>query len=127
MVWRGMHESPGFAALAEALERHVGQAAASIMRAPFGLSDADELTALVRNAGFQEVRVQQRTGVVCFPSVEKFVSSYIAGSPLAGPVSQVDDAARVALIADVRNALGKYTNDTELAFSIGAHLLRAQA
>jgi ubiquinone/menaquinone biosynthesis C-methylase UbiE len=127
MVWRGMHESPGFAALAEALERHVGQAAASIMRAPFGLSDADELTALVRNAGFQEVRVQQRTGVVRFPSVEKFVSSYIAGSPLAGPVSQVDDAARVALIADVRNALGKYTNGTELAFSIGAHLLRAQA
>jgi ubiquinone/menaquinone biosynthesis C-methylase UbiE len=127
MVWRGMHESPGFAALAEALERHVGQAAASIMRAPFGLSDADELTALVRNASFQEVRVQQRTGMVRFPSVEKFVSSYIAGSPLAGPVSQVDDAARVALIGDVRNALGKYTNDTELAFPIGAHLLTAHA
>ena len=26
MVWRGISESPGFAALAEALERHVGQA-----------------------------------------------------------------------------------------------------
>lgn len=127
MVWRGIHESPGFAALAEALERHVGQAAGDIMRAPFSLSDADELTALVRNAGFQEVRVQQRTGVVRFPSVEKFVSSYITGSPLAGPVSQVDDAARVALIADVRNALVQYTNDTELAFPIGAHLLKAHA
>jgi ubiquinone/menaquinone biosynthesis C-methylase UbiE len=125
MVWRGIHESPGFAALAEALERHVGQAAASIVRAPFGLSDADELTALVRNAGFQEVTVQQPTGMVRFPSVEKFVSSYVAGSPLAGPLSQVDDAARAALIADVRNALGKYTSDTELSFPIGAHLLRA--
>jgi ubiquinone/menaquinone biosynthesis C-methylase UbiE len=33
MVWRGIHESPGFAVLAEALERHVGQAAAATMRA----------------------------------------------------------------------------------------------
>lgn len=126
MVWRGIQESPGFAALAEALERRVGQAAASIMRAPFGLSDADELTALVRNAGFQEVTVQQRTGMVRFPSVEKFVSSYVAGSPLVGPVSQVDDAARSALLADIRIALDKYSSDTELAFPIGAHLLRAR-
>lgn len=41
MVWRGIHESPGFAMLAEALERHVGKAAATIMRAPFGLSNAE--------------------------------------------------------------------------------------
>ncbi|MET0873352.1 MAG: hypothetical protein ABWX81_00955 [Pseudolabrys sp.] len=40
MVWRGIGESPGFAALAEILERNIGQAAAAIMRAPFGLSDA---------------------------------------------------------------------------------------
>jgi SAM-dependent methyltransferase len=40
MVWQGIHESPGYAALAEALDRHVGQAAAAIMLAPFGLSNA---------------------------------------------------------------------------------------
>src|SRR4029079_4270111 len=33
MVWQGIHESPGFAALAEALEHHFGRAAATIMRA----------------------------------------------------------------------------------------------
>jgi ubiquinone/menaquinone biosynthesis C-methylase UbiE len=125
MVWRGIHESPGFAALAEALDRHAGQAAASIMRAPFRLSDADELANLVRNAGFQEVTVRQQTGVVRFPSLDRFVLNYIAGSPLAGPIAEVDDAARAALIADVRGALGKYTSDTEVAFPIGAHLLRA--
>jgi ubiquinone/menaquinone biosynthesis C-methylase UbiE len=57
MVWRSIHESPGFAILAEALERHIGQAAAAIMRAPFGLSNADELEALVRTAGFQGVTI----------------------------------------------------------------------
>ena len=97
MVWRGINESPGFAVLAEALERHVGQTAAAIMRAPFGLSNADELTALVRAAGFQGVAIQQRNGTVRFPSIERFVLSYVAGSPLAAPVSQANDAAREAL------------------------------
>jgi hypothetical protein len=126
MVWRGIHESPGFAVLAEALERHVGQAAATIMRAPFGLSNADELEAFVRAAGFHGVAIQQRSGMVRFPSVERFVLSYVAGSPLAGPVSQANDAAREALITDVGNALEKYTSNTELAFPIAAHLLSAR-
>jgi len=112
--------------LAEALTRHVGQAAANIMRAPFGLSNADELAALVRNAGFQDVVIQPRVGTVRFPSIERFVLSYVAGSPLAGPVSQADDPARAALIADARNALGKYASNVELAFPIAAHLLSAR-
>ena len=126
MVWRGIDDSPGFAALAEALDRHIGQVAATIMRAPFALSDADQLAALVRNVGFQDVEIQQRVGTVRFPSVEGFVLSYVSGSPLAGPVLQANDAARDALIADVRDALGKYTSKTELAFPIAAHLLTAR-
>src|SRR5437660_949736 len=126
MVWRSIHESPGFAVLAEALERHIGQAAAAVMRAPFGLSNADELAALVRDAGFQDVAIQQRVGTVRFPSIERFVLSYVAGSPLAGPVSQANDASRGALIRDAQNTLGKYTSNTELAFPIAAHLLSAR-
>jgi ubiquinone/menaquinone biosynthesis C-methylase UbiE len=126
MVWRGIHESPGFAVLAESLERHLGQAAAAIMRAPFGLSNAEELADLVRAAGFQDVAIQQRVGTVRFASVDRFVLSYVAGSPLAGLVSQANDAAREALIADARNALGQYATNTELAFPIAAHLLSAR-
>ena len=51
--------------------------------------------------------------------------SYVAGSPLAGPVSRPDDPAREALITDVRNALAKYASNTELAFPIAAHLASA--
>jgi ubiquinone/menaquinone biosynthesis C-methylase UbiE len=123
MVWRGIGESPGFSALAEILERNIGQAAAAIMRAPFGLSDASKLTNLVGDAGFRDVTVQQRVGTVRFPSVERFILSYVAGSPLAGPVSQANDAAREKLISDARNALGKYATNSELAFPIAAHLV----
>jgi SAM-dependent methyltransferase len=126
MVWRGLDESPGFATLAEALERYVGEAAAATMRAPFGLSNADQLEGLVRNAGFQDVAIQKRVGTVRFASPERLVLSYIAGSPLAGPVSQANDAARAALITDAINALSKYTSSGELAFPIAAHLLSAR-
>ena len=126
MVWRDIHESPGFAVLAEALERHVGQPAAAIMRAPFGLSNADELASLVRDAGFQNIEIQQRVGTVRFPSVERFVLSYVAGSPLAGPVSQASDLARSALIAEATNALARNTNNVELVFPVAAHLLSAR-
>ena len=94
MVWCGIHESPGFEAFAEMLERNVSSAAAVVMRAPFGLSDANELSRLVAGAGFQDIKVQRRIGAVEFPSVDRFVLRYVAGSPLANHVSQANDVAR---------------------------------
>jgi ubiquinone/menaquinone biosynthesis C-methylase UbiE len=127
MVWSNIRESPGFAALAEILERNIGPAAASIMRAPFGLSDAGELTRLVENAGFRAVTVEHRVGAVQFPSVERFVLSYVAGSPLAGQVAQANIAAREKLTDDTTYALGKYMTNEGLSFPIAAHLLAATA
>jgi ubiquinone/menaquinone biosynthesis C-methylase UbiE len=125
MVWGGIQESPGFAAFAEILERNVGPAAATIMRAPFGLSDADELSRLVAAADFRDIAVQRRVGAVEFPTVERFVASYVAGSPLAGHVSQASDAARESLTADTKLALEKYVGSRGLSFPIAAHLLTA--
>jgi ubiquinone/menaquinone biosynthesis C-methylase UbiE len=127
MVWRGIGESPGFQVLAEILETNIGPAAATIMRAPFGLSDVSELRQLVEAAGFRDVEVHQRDGTVQFPSIERFVSSYIAGSPLAGHVSQANDAAREKLRADSAQVLGRHISDRGLSFPIAAHLLAAKA
>jgi ubiquinone/menaquinone biosynthesis C-methylase UbiE len=101
MVWCGIQESPGFDAFAEILERNVSPAAATIMRAPFGLSDANELSRLVAAAGFRDITIQQRVGAVEFASVERFVLSYVAGSPLAAHVSQASDAARENLAKNI--------------------------
>jgi SAM-dependent methyltransferase len=125
MVWCGIQESPGFDIFAMMLERNVSSAAATIMRAPFGLSDATELSRLVEDAGFQDIKVQRRIGAVEFPSVERFVLSYVAGSPLAGHVSQASDAARENLTAETELALEKYVGDRGLSFPIAAHILTA--
>jgi hypothetical protein len=125
MVWCGIEDSPGFEAFAEILERNIGQAAATIMRAPFGLSDANELNRIVAAAGFRDIAVQRRVGAVEFPSVERFVMSYVAGSPLAAHVSQASDVARAKLNADTKVALEKYVGSEGLSFPVAAHLLRA--
>ena len=125
MVWCGIQESPGFEAFAEMMERNVGPAAATIMRAPFGLADANELRRLVAAAGFRDITIQRRVGAVEFPSVERFVLSYVAGSPLASHVWQAGDVARENLAADTKLALEKYVGDRGLSLPIAAHLLTA--
>ena len=90
-----------------------------------GLSNADELSRLVAAADFQNITVQRSAGTVEFPSVERFVSSYVAGSPLAGHVSQASNAACEHLAADTKMALEKYVNSRGLSFPITAHLLVA--
>jgi len=125
MVWCGIQESPGFEHFARILERNVSPAAATMMRAPFGLSDANELSRLVAAAGFRDITIQQRVGAVEFPSVERFILSSVAGSPLASHVSQASDVARENLIADTKLALEKYVGNRGLSLPIAAHLLTA--
>jgi hypothetical protein len=53
------------------------------------------------------------------------VRRYVAGSPLAGPVGQADDAARVSLLRYVAAALTPTSG--EVAFPIETHLTLAHA
>ena len=96
MVWRDIQHSPGFGVLAAALARHVSAEAAGVMRAPFGLAQAEELRALVAAAGFHDIAIRPVAGTVCFPSAARFVQDYVAGSPLASHVAKVSDEARAA-------------------------------
>lgn len=125
LVWGPLEESPGYALLAEALARHIGEAAATIMRAPFVLGDVAQVRALMAEAPFRDVDIRTCAGEVRFPSTDDFVRHQVAGSPLAGPVSQADDTAHSALMSEVRTALHPYAQRDGLAFPIQAHLVSA--
>ena len=87
LVWRALHHSPGFAALADALQAVVGPEAAAVMRAPFVFGDDPRpLVTLLDSAGFGDVDVQARAGTVRFASVQAFVRCQRAASPLAAHV-----------------------------------------
>ncbi len=126
MVWRGIEHSPGFGIFAAALGRHVSSEAAGMMRAPFALSDAEELRGLIGAAGFRDVTIRPAQETVRFPSVERFVQDQVAGSPLAGHVAKVSDEARGALAREIGDALSPYLAGAAVAFPIGAHLASAR-
>lgn len=128
LVWRGITHSPGYAALTEALERHVGPAAASVMQAPFVFGDTpEELRALMSEAGFETIKIRSDVRMVRFESPEAFVRYQAGGSPLASHVAGVDDSVREALVSHVNNAMQAYMNDEGIAFPIEGHIAAAQS
>jgi SAM-dependent methyltransferase len=127
MVWREIDRSPGFAALAEALGRTIGSDAEAIMRAPFGLSDAGELSALLAGAGLRDCAIRAETGAVRFASATSFVHNQIGGSPLAPIASAAPADARDELMREVEHALAPVTERGSLEFPIEAHLAHCRA
>ena len=126
LVWRALVHSPGFAALAGALERHVSPAARAVMQAPFVFGDStEELRALFLEAGFHTVRIRSDVQMVRFASPEGFVRHQVGGSPLVSHVAQVDEAARQALVREVSAAMQAYVNDEGIAFPIEGHIVIA--
>jgi len=126
MVWRPIEYSPGFALLAEALAQHVSAEAATMMRAPFALGEAEALRSLLMEAAFRDVEVRPATEMVRFPSPADFVRWQVAGSPLAGPVAHASEHAREALLDHMSAVLQSYTGAEGLVFPIEAHVARAR-
>ena len=119
LVWLVLAHSPGFAALAAALERHVSTAAAAVMRAPFVFGDTtDELRGLLMQASFRTVQLGADVRMVRFASPAALVRHQVAGSPLASHVAARDTIVRDALIREMTADLQPYVNDEGLAFPI---------
>ena len=113
-VWGRIEHSPGMLALATALERHVSPAAGANRRAPFALSDSDELLRLIQGTGFRDVTIRAVAGIARFPSAEAFVNAQLASTPLA-TLGALDDRAHAAVIEEVETALHPYIEANGLA------------
>jgi ubiquinone/menaquinone biosynthesis C-methylase UbiE len=124
-VWAEIEYSPGFDALVTALGRHVGEAAANNRRAPFALSSAEELERLVREAGFLEIVLTTQSGTARFPSVDGFLASMLAGSPLAA-LGEITDETVAMVAQDMTEALQPYVGPDGLVFPMQSHLVTAR-
>lgn len=121
-VWRSLDHSPGYAALAEALERWIGPETRQAMLAPFALGGAGELRSMLVEAGFQDVEVRSAVGAVRFASPEEFVVRRLAGSPLAGVTTAAGAAVLAAIVADIGARLRAFVGAEGLTFPIGTNL-----
>jgi len=126
-VLRPVQYNPSHAVFADILERHVSAAAAATRRAPFTLSDRDEIRALVAGAAFHDVVVQLDVRVVRFPSAEAMVRIMMAGTPLAVAMAEADPAVLQTVITEVTTGLSAYEDDQGLALPMQAWVVTAKA
>jgi ubiquinone/menaquinone biosynthesis C-methylase UbiE len=126
-VWRRLEHQPFYAALTDALERYVSAQAATSLRAAFTLGDAQELRALIADAGFREIHIRIRSRITRWPSLEEYVFGYLAGSPMAPAVAALDDTARNAMLEHITTLLESYGDDDGLAAPWESHVVTAHS
>lgn len=122
---RSIAHQPGYAALIDALTRHLGADAGTALRSPYALGDADELRALVRQAGFTAIDVRIAVWSARFSSAEALLRAETASSPLGEVVSQLDPDVQDALIRDATDALTPHTDDHGVVFPFETAVLTA--
>jgi SAM-dependent methyltransferase len=127
MVWREIERAPGFEVLAAALGRTMGADAEALMRAPFGLADAAELSRLLETGGLRDCAVRAETGKVQFATAAAFVRIQTEASPLAAIVTTAPKEAYEQLVTEVERDLDSPTEQGSVCFPIEAHLAVCRA
>lgn len=125
-VWRSIEFHPSYVTVAAALERHVGDEAAAMMRSPFPSWSRSDLHDLVADAGFESAAVTIGIGSMRYPSPAEFVRREAASSPLSGPLGSISAAVRDALVRDVTEGIGDYIDDEGVVFPMETFLVVAR-
>jgi ubiquinone/menaquinone biosynthesis C-methylase UbiE len=116
-VWDALERTPGYTALTEIVEKHLGAEAGIPIRAAFALGDADEMLSLLDAAGFASVQARSIDATARFPSVADWVEAEVKGW-IAADISEQQYG---ALLADAQRALAPYEQDDgTVAFSLPA-------
>lgn len=121
-VWRSIEHCPWQAAIANAISHNVGEEPAALVRAAFAFGDAEQLRQCLLDAGFHDVEIRVEAETIRHTSLEEYIPGYIAATPAAGAVANVDAMVQSAIVTDVRDALGAYRVGDGLAVPIEAHL-----
>lgn len=125
-IWCSMESSPGYMALAHALDRHMGDGSGEAMDAPFSFGDADQLRDLFQASPFSDFTIQRRTMTARFNSAEEFTRALAIGSVLRRTGVRIAEDALNAMTAEVTAELHQYIDDDVLEFPMDSHLVLAR-
>ncbi|WP_162916760.1 class I SAM-dependent methyltransferase [Dongia deserti] len=110
---------PLFAIMTDALARHLGPEAASFGDLVFSMHDVDELSELMRSAGFRRVDVQAKSKSLRLPAPSDFLWQYIDSTPIAEMAAQASKAKRDALERDVCAQWQEFVVDGAMRLQVG--------
>jgi SAM-dependent methyltransferase len=127
-LWRSLEEHPFFAAFDKSVERHLGVGA---LAAPFSLSDADEVRALLTDAGFRDIRVERHTLTSQFVAegfVEMEVDVIAAAIPSVQDLRDTERRALAEAVArDMKPVINKVQDGGKLYIPLDANVFCARA
>ncbi len=122
-VWGSLEDTPGYAAMADLLQRLFGAEIARELEAPYVLGQRGELKDLFEGSGIPEVTVETLEGTARFSSIEAWVYTDIKGWTLA---DSIDDAQYDQLLAEAKTHLKPFvTADSSVRFPAPAHIVTA--
>lgn len=111
-VWASIDRSPGFAALADAVEEVLGaEPAANYRGGPWGLSDPEALAGLLRDAGFEGVRTVEWVTTGAFEGGAAQWVRTLAAAAVAPDVVALSEEGYAALVAATARHMAPYTED----------------
>jgi len=124
-VFDNLARNRGYAAIADAYERHVGAGIANALRFPFSLGDTKELTALFERAGINPSDLRTVSTTVRFSSMSDLIHADVKGwFPFAG--LEVSAADIDAIAKDLGRAFpDPAQGDGIIAFDVFAHVVTA--
>jgi hypothetical protein len=126
-TWTDLPATTSFAALADALERHLGTDAGVQMRQPWSLADRDELRGLAAEAGFEQIEMSTHTATAQFPRRD-FARELVLATPLATEFERATSEQQAAILDDVTDAVSACEGrDGQLRHPLIANFLTAAA
>lgn len=90
-----------FASLSRALARHFGPQPAAFAERVFSMHDVEEMSGLLRSAGFGDVTAEARQLALRLPAPAGFLWQYIGSTPLAARLGEASADQREAFERDV--------------------------
>ena len=125
-VWREIARQPSFAAVDAALHESLSADLVQPYGAPFRGLDAEGLTALLANAGFSDVRVEEHRLPLVYEGGISQVLATLAASPIATTIAELDHATKARLWAAGEQRLQPLVRDGAVQTEMVSNIVTAR-
>jgi ubiquinone/menaquinone biosynthesis C-methylase UbiE len=112
-VWGTLSQNPIIGEIHAALQENLPSDIADLMKAPFSLSDSEELKALARKAGLENVEIKTLSLPLIFEGGIDQATRLLEATPLAPQIAELPAEQQSELAASIRLRLKQFVNGTE--------------
>ena len=115
-VWSSIENSPGYLAIAHALDKTVGSSAAGLLDELFAFPSSDDVGRVFADGGFSDAIVETHQIDAFFSSAEEFTRAIAVGSIMRRPQTRFSEETLALMAADVAIEIAPYLTGNRLSF-----------